>query len=264
MVIEQLRDALAGGDRPDSVTLAGSGEPTLHSRIGEVIATAKRLTTVPVTLLTNGSLFDLADVRSACAQADRVVPSLDAGSEQVFQRINRPVAGLTLARHVDGLVAFRSEFRGQLWLEVMLVDGINATDDEVARMRLLADRIRPDRIQLNTVIRPPTEDIARAIDPERMDEICRLMGPRAEMIADYEARHMPGGAACRRDDVLATLERRPCTVDDVAAGLGIHRNEVIKHLTSLLNAGSIARRRRGDDEYYEAVSRDPAAPADSP
>ncbi len=256
-VIEQLRTALTGGDRPDSVTLAGSGEPTLHSRIGEVIAAIKQLSDVPVTILTNGSLFDQPEVRQACAQADRVVPSLDAGSEAVFQRINRPAPGLTLAGHAAGLAAFRGGFNGQLWLEVMLVEGINSTDEEVLEIRSLAERIRPDRIQLNTVVRPPAEDAAQAVGAERMAEIAAVMGPHTEVIADYQARHVPADVARRREEVLAMLERRPCTLADVAAGLGIHPNEAVKHVTHLLEEGSIARRLRGGQQYYETASRQP-------
>ncbi len=258
VVIEQLREALGGSDRPDSVTLAGSGEPTLHSGFGEVIAAVKQLTDAPVTVLTNGSLFDQPDVRQACGLADRIVPSLDAGIEETFQRVNRPAPGLTLARHVDGLVAFRDGYRGQLWLEIMLVEGVNDSDPEIAEMRSLVDRIRPDRLQLNTVIRPPAEDVAQPVSPARMAEIAATFGPLAEVIADYQAEQATSDVTRRREDVLAALERRPCTLDDVAAGLGIHRNEAIKHLTYLLNAGQIARVRRGDDEYYQPASRTPS------
>lgn len=255
-VIEQLRAALSGEDRPDSVTLAGSGEPTLHIRLGEVIGAIKSMTDVPVTILTNGSLLDEAEARKACALADRVVPSLDAGSEAAFQRVNRPAEGLTLARHVEGLEAFRREFRGQLWLEIMLVADANDSDDEIDAMRRLAERIGPDRIQLNTVIRPPADAEARAVDPERMAEISKRFGARAEVIADYQAKHFTATTRRRREEVLAALQRRPCTLSDVAAGLGIHRNEAIKFVTQLLKDGLIVRVRRGEQEYYQSPEHD--------
>ena len=260
VIVEQLRAVLAGPDRPDSITLAGSGEPTLHSRIGEVIAAIKTLTDVPVTILTNGSLFDQPDVRRECIRADRIVPSLDAGSEAVFRAVNRPASGLTLARHVDGLVALRHVFDGQLWLEIMVVAGLNDSDEEIGRMGALADRIRPDRIQLNTVIRPPSDADARAVERDRMDEIADLLGPLAEVIADYDAASVPSDAARKERDVQAMLERRPCTLSDVAAGLGIHRNEAIKYLQHLLDAGTIAQRPRGGQDFYEATSRGGSAP----
>jgi wyosine [tRNA(Phe)-imidazoG37] synthetase (radical SAM superfamily) len=255
-VLAQLQAVLASGPKPDVVTLAGSGEPTLHSRLEEVIAGIRRLTDVPVVILTNGSLLDQPDVRRACAPADIVVPSLDAGTEETFQRINRPVPGMTLARHVDGLASFRAEFRGKLWLEIMLVDGVNTSDDEIAHLRSLAERIRPDRIQLNTVVRPPTEANAGAVSHERMAEICRAMGPLAEIIAPVQPRHaiIPGAGPPPRtlQDVLAMIQRHPCTAEDVASGLGIPGAEANRLIEHLLADRLIRRRRRGRREYYEA------------
>ncbi len=251
-VIDQVREVLASGDRPDSITLAGSGEPTLHTQIGEIIAAIKDLTDVPVTILTNGSLFCLAEVRQACAGADRVVPSLDAGTEEAFQRINRPAQGLTLSGHVEGLEAFRREYTGQLWLEMMIVAGMNDTEDELAAMVSHVNRIGPDRVQLNTVIRPPADADARAVTPERMDEIAALFGERAEVIADFTSRHLTGGELRRSDDLVEMVHRRPCTVDDIAAGLNAHRNEVIKHIEVLVAEGRIRPIEQGDRVYYGA------------
>ncbi len=259
-VIDQLRFALSRGDRPDSVTMSGSGEPTLHSRLDEIIAVVKQLSDVPVTVLTNGTLFHLPEVRQACAQADRVVPSLDAATESSFQQINRPAEGLTLAQHVEGLVAFRDEFKGQLWLETMIVAGINDSDEEVQQLQSLVARIRPDQIQLNTVVRPPAEDAVQAASSDRLARIAELLGPTAEVIVDRRAKHMPSDMVRLREDVLATLERRPCTLDDVVEGMGIHHNEAIKHLTDLLSDGLIERVRRGDREYYQFIHHDSADP----
>lgn len=252
VVIEQIKAALAKNDRPDSITLAGSGEPTLHAQVGEVIAAVKELTDVPVTILTNGSLFWLPEVRQACVLADRVVPSLDAGTEAGFQRINRPAAGLTLDRHVDGLEAFRNEYAGQYWLEIMIVGGMNDTEDELDPMVAHVERIRPDQVHLNTVIRPPADADARAVSPERLDAIARRFGDRAQVIADFTSRHLTAGELKRSDDIVEMVERRPCTVDDVAAGLNAHRNEVIKHVEKLLAEGRIRSVAQGGRTYYAA------------
>ena len=141
----------------------------------------------------------------------------------------------------------------------MIAAGLNDSDDSLGRLRALFGRIRPDRVQLNTVIRPPADADVQAVGPERMADIARSISPKAEVIADYQAKHMPSDAARRREEVLATLERRPCTLADIAAGLGMHRNEAIKHLTQLLNKGLIARQRRGEEEYYQAAVRPPRA-----
>ena len=124
-VLDELRRRLGEGVAADHVTLSGSGEPTLHSELATIVAEIKRMTTIPLAVLTNGMLLGEAEVRRALLPADVVIPNLDAGDEATFQRINRPATGLTLAGLVDGLIAFRREFRGRLLLEVFLVAGIN-------------------------------------------------------------------------------------------------------------------------------------------
>jgi len=255
-VLTQVETALTKGPRPDVITLAGSGEPTLHSRLGRIVQDIKRLTEVPLVILTNGSLFDRPEVRRDCVSADIVIPSLDAGTEETFQRINRPAAGMTLAQHVEGLVAFRDEFPGRFWLEVMLVEGVNTSDEEIARLRSLAERVRPDRIQLNTVVRPPAERTAVAVGRERLMEICRAMGPPAEIVGPVRSKHAAvenasANARCA-EDVLAVIQRHPCTAEDVAAGLGITRDEAARHLERLLAEQLVDRRVCGHQEYYEA------------
>ena len=152
-IVAQLPERLTS--QPDYITLSGSGEPTLYSRVGELIARIKTLTDVPVAVLTNGSLLWQEALRGQLFQADLVVPSLDAGSEAMFQAVNRPHEQISFGQMVDGLVAFRQEFKGAYWLEVMVVGGYTATVEEIGKLAVCVDRIRPDRVQLNTVTRPP-------------------------------------------------------------------------------------------------------------
>ena len=249
-VIGEVREKLAIGARPDYVTLSGSGEPTLHSGLAEVIAGIKKLTEVPVAILTNGSLLSDPDVRKACALADVVLPSLDAGDEEQFQRINRPCAGFTLEDLVAGMAAFREEYGGEIWLELFLIKGINDDEHSAANLNRLIARIRPDRVQLNTAVRPTAEADAKALSPEEMDHLCERFGPKAEVIADFSKVHEEPAFAAQREDVLDMLRRRPCTLDDVAAGLGLQRNEAAKHIAELTRAGAIESERRGDREYF--------------
>jgi wyosine [tRNA(Phe)-imidazoG37] synthetase (radical SAM superfamily) len=115
-VLAELKSRLADGLEADFITIGGSGEPTLHSRLGALIDGIKKLTSIPVAVLTNGTLLYKKDVRADCAKADVVLPSLDAADEQTFRRINRPRSGLTVEQLISGLCAFRSEFTGQIWL----------------------------------------------------------------------------------------------------------------------------------------------------
>jgi len=251
-MVEDVQSRLRNGPRPDYVTLAGSGEPTLHVGFGEVAGRIKAFTDVPIALVTNGTLFHLAEVRAACRAIDLILPSLDAGDEETFQRINRPHAGLTLQMVVGGLAALRREFAGQLWLEVFVIAGLNDSDEQIARIKACADRIDPHRIQVNTAVRPPAEADVGVPSAQRLEEIRERLGPRAEIIAPVSGLPDTAGARARRQEVLAMLLRRPCTAKDVAEGLGLHPNEAIKHLRRLLDEGAVQVRQRLYETYYEA------------
>jgi wyosine [tRNA(Phe)-imidazoG37] synthetase (radical SAM superfamily) len=240
---------------PDVVTVAGSGEPTLYSGLGALIDGIKRITDTRVALLTNGALFHRADVRAEAARADIVLPSLDAGDRATFRMVNQPVSGLTLQKVVDGLAAFRREYHGEIWLEVMVVAGITDACERVRAIAALARRIAPDRIQLNTPVRPTFEERAAPVPAARLVELARLFSPAAEVITEWEGRHEDGSAprSPESDDVLALLRRRPCTVDDVAAGLGLHPNTAVKTLAALEHQGEVHRVLRGGRVFWHAV-----------
>jgi wyosine [tRNA(Phe)-imidazoG37] synthetase (radical SAM superfamily) len=240
---------------PDVITVAGSGEPTLFAGLGELIDGVKRTTRIPVALLTNGALFHRPDVRGEAARADIVLPSLDAGDEATFRLVNRPAPGLTLQAVVEGLATFRREYRGRIWLEVMVLAGINDTPERIAPIARLARRIGPDRIQLNTAVRPTFDERAAPVPPERLAELGSLFTPAAEVIADWG--ELPGDSrqhAPREDEILALLRRRPCTVDDVATGLGLHANAVVKALTVLERRGEAHRVLRRERVFWHAIA----------
>lgn len=249
-VLEELKGKL--DRRPDYVTLSGSGEPTLYSKLSELIVGIKSLTDVPIAVLTNGSLLWKPEVRRELMQADLVVPSLDAGSEEMFARVNRPHPEISFERMIDGLVAFQQKYTGTCWLEVFLIEGLTATVEEVGRIVKIVERIGPDRVQLNTVARPPTEEYALSVSCERMEQFAGMFEPKAEVIADYEGTHEQPEFAGRRQDVLDMVSRRPCTVDDIVAGLGLHRNEVVKYVDELVNEGKLTSEVRGEKVYYKA------------
>ena len=232
-VLAEIDRKLASGVTPDYITLSGSGEPTLYSRLGELIIAVKAKTDIPVAVITNGSLLSDPEVRGALIGADLVAPSLDAADAESFRRVNRPHAAITFDEMVAGLVAFRERFAGQLWLEVFLLDGVTATEDYVRKLATCIDRIRPDRIQLNTVVRPPAEASASAVPRERMERFAEMLGDNAEVIAGFEQASRRREVCATRDDVLDMLRRRPCSLDDIAQGLGLSRSDARKHLDRL-------------------------------
>lgn len=252
-VVEEVRGRLQELNQPpDYVTLGGSGEPTLHASFGEIARRIKVFTDVPICLLSNGSLFSLPEVRQACKWIDLIVPSLDAPDPETYQRVNRPNASIRFSDIVSGLEALRREFDGEIWLEVFLLRGINDSDEHVARFRELIDRIHPDRVQLNTAIRPPAEESARAVSADRLGEVREVLGQRAEVIASPEDRPTSEEEGVDEERVLEMLRRRPCTVDDISSGLGVHRHAVIKSLRRLSDQQKVSSTREGGKLYYRA------------
>ncbi|MGO8705572.1 MAG: radical SAM protein [Candidatus Brocadiia bacterium] len=252
-IVAEVRQKLKTVPRPDFITLSGSGEPTLHAGIGQIIDGVKQITDVPVAVMTNGSLFYDPDVRRACLHADLILPTLDAGDEETFQVINRPAAGLTLARVAEGLEALRREYRGQIWLEVFLVEGVNSSPEQVRKIGAIAERIRPDRIQLNTAVRPTAEPDVKALSEPALAELAKLLGPQAEVIADFRRPQEAAAFESRGAEVLDMIRRRPVTVADIAAGLGIPPEAAAARVRELLDGKLITRERRGEKEFYRAA-----------
>jgi wyosine [tRNA(Phe)-imidazoG37] synthetase (radical SAM superfamily) len=230
-VLDQLKEKLA--TRPDYITLSGSGEPTLFTPLDRMIDGIRAMTDLPIAVLTNGSLLGNSAVQRELRQADLVIPSLDAGNENTFRLVNRPHEGLSFEHMLAGLVAFRRRFRGQYWLEVLLVDPYTTSDWELADIRRCVELIQPDRVHLNTVIRPPAEDYARPVSAARLAEIASAFRPPAEVIAEHQAGGEERLPSCGREEILDLLRRRPCTSADIAAGLGMHPAEVVKLIESL-------------------------------
>lgn len=249
-ILAQVRAALRSGQRIDAVTFSGSGEPTLNKDIGRLIRAIKRTTSVPVVVLTNGTLLSRRDVRRDLAAADVVVPSLDAASAGLFRRVNRPHASLALDRAVDGLARFRDEYAGEIRLEIMLVKGVNDSPAAIAALKAAVARIRPDRIELNTVARPPAESRAEPLDRAALGKVRAALGPRAEIVASAARRKQAPGAGALERSVLATVRRRPQTLPDIAGALGRHRDEVLKTLTALLARGLVRRIRHHGTDYF--------------
>ena len=247
-VINQLSGKL--GSNPDYITLSGSGEPTLFSRIEELISRIKSVTDIPVAVLTNGSLLWLPQVRKALKAADLVIPSLDAGNDRMFQYVNRPHPDISFTKMLEGLIKFREEYDGQYWLEVFPLAGITTTEMEVDELKTCINSIRPDKVQTNTVSRPPAESFAEPVPRKQLETITRKLYDKAEVIADYRGVHKAEYFSAKCDDVLTLLERRPCSVEDIASGLGLHRNEVVKYLEQLSTEGKIIAKPFKNKLYY--------------
>jgi len=251
-VLSELKDKVTAGLRADYITLSGSGEPTLNSEMGRLIDGIKEITTIPVAVLTNGTLLTDPAVRADCAKADVVLPSLDAGDEETFRKINCPHKDINFSAFVEGLCKFRAQYTGQIWLEVFFCEGINTSDEQIEKMRVLIERIRPDKVQLNTAVRPVADKSVICVGPARLRAIAERLGPNVRVVADFSKLDRAPNVKATTEDVLQMLRRRPCSLNDVCNGLGVHLNEALKYLAHLEATGLIESQPAGGTVFFKA------------
>ncbi|MBN1447572.1 MAG: radical SAM protein [Bacteroidetes bacterium] len=252
-VIAELEKYLSTTPDLDAITFSGSGEPTLHSGIGEIIAWLKEhYPQHRVVVLTNGTLLWQPEVRAELMQADLVVPSLDAVSEDIFRQINRPNKHLSNSEIIEGLVTFCEEFDGEVWLEVFLIPGLNDTPEELACFREVFDRLRVDRIQLNSLDRPGAMSWVQPMPRENLMAIAALLGDEVEVIGKPVLRRSVASfSENTRETILATIRVRPCTLDDLSASLGLHALDVGKYLDVMIAEGEIEQHRGERGVFYQ-------------
>ncbi len=221
---------------PDYITFSGSGEPTLNSRIGEILQFIKAYKpNIPVAVLTNGTLLYRKEVRKAILNADIVLPSLDAATEFSFRKINRPQKKLTLNNYIEGLVDFSKEFKGEIWLEIFILPGYNDNKNDLDALKKAIVKIKPDLIQLNTLDRPGTLANLRGATREELQNILTYWNlDNVEIIAKApDRKHLQSYRSDIESAIVETITRRPCTLEDLTKILGIHISEINKYLDVL-------------------------------
>jgi len=253
-VTSELEHYFANNPNPDYITFSGAGEPTLNSRIGDVLQFIKQIKPdIPVAVLTNGTLLHDKNVRDELMDANVVLPSLDAATEITFQKINRPSLQLTVEKYIQGLIDFRNGFSGQIWLEVFIIPGYNDNIDDLNALKNAFEKIRPSHIQINTLDRPGTvadihaashEDLKKIVDYWKLDNVEIIAAaPERKNIQSY-----------RKDAetaILGTITRRPCTLDDLVKILGLHINEINKYLDVIEAKGKIEPVRQERGVFYQ-------------
>lgn len=251
-LIGQLKDKLSQGQTIDYITISGSGEPTLNIDLARVIDQIRQTTQIPVAIITNGTLLYLPDVRKDCSKADLVVPSLDAVNQQMFEKINRPNANITFDKLVDGLKQFRKEYKGKFWLEVFLIENINTDDQSLKQFKQLIEQINPDKVQLNTAVRPTAEKNVPAVTHDIMKHAVEILGPKTEITADFTKKHdTEQQTVISADAILEMLRRRPCSLEDIASGLQLNKNEIAKIIAVLLEQEKIIKEEILNTIYYK-------------
>jgi len=266
-ILTELENYFSRSDQKgkiDTVTVTASGEPSLHTGLGTILSFLRDRTDIRVALLTNGTTLDDAGVRGEASLADVVIPSLDSARVESFRRVDRPARCLDLDRIIEGLVVFSKQFSGQLWLEILFAEGINDSDRDLQALAETIARMRLDRIQINTVARPPLESFARPVAQAHLQEIGDYFQARFPGIpVDLLAKGAPtsdtdGGqeAAEEVSDLLAEifemLRRRPCTAADINKTFHMGGPEKVEQsLAPFVQSGQLALRQHGGLNYYQ-------------
>lgn len=257
-VLAEFDHWLSADGNADHLTLAGAGEPTLHLRFGEILEALADRTAIPRVLLSNGSLFHLEEVRVAARRATIVKGTLAAWDQPSFEALHHPHPSLVFTTFLRGLQAMRAEFSGEYWLEVFLVAGVNDAPEQVARIAALAKAIRPDRIHLNTAVRPPQAADLRAVSVAQLATVANAFTPVAELSVSSPHPPATGGRPPREAGelegmLLGLIQRHPCTAADIAISLGVDPCVVARLLAGMEGCGTVRAESRQGSLYYAAV-----------
>jgi wyosine [tRNA(Phe)-imidazoG37] synthetase (radical SAM superfamily) len=239
-IIKELQRALRASEpgQIDWVTFVGSGEPTLYSKLGKLIRQVKAMTKLPIAVITNGALLYLPEVRNQLVEADAVLPSLDAGNPRLYRKINRPWPRLTFERHTEGLTAFRKEYSGQLWVEVMLVKGMNDNEEALREISAILERARPDEVHINVPTRPPVEAWVRPPDEMGLTRAQSILGYSARRITPSNVDVEMSSSDNLAETILNVITRHPMREEELLDLLGCwSSNEVHSALDSLMTRG---------------------------
>jgi wyosine [tRNA(Phe)-imidazoG37] synthetase (radical SAM superfamily) len=256
-ILAEVVSALDSGSspRPDWITFVGSGEPTLHIGLGWLIQKVKSRTEIPVAVITNGALLHLLEVRHDLQLADAVLPTLDAGSADLYRRINRPHPEITFERLVSGLITFRKEYLGQFWLEVMLVRGLNDTEQALQDLATIIKRIQPDEVHINVPDRPPAEAWVQPPDEDSLLRALAILGKTARIVHPTTGASTLGNDGTIREAILGIITRHPMREEDLIQTLANWSpQELRRGLDELLSSGRAQIIQRYGCQFYSAAS----------
>jgi wyosine [tRNA(Phe)-imidazoG37] synthetase (radical SAM superfamily) len=250
-ILAQIKKKVSSGVQIDYITFSGSGEPTLNKILGKLIREIKKTTSIPVAVLTNSTLLSQKSVTNALMDADLVVPSLDAATQEIFVKVNRPHSSFNIEEIIQGLQKFSHEFKGSIWLEIMLVKGVNDSPSHIRKLKEAIAKVKPEKVQLNTVIRPPAEKYARPLSLKDLENIKKILGKNCEIIVEFDREAQKSAPENLEGAILSMIQRRPATLADISSSLGKHKNEIIKYLDSLLAEGKIKSVIHKGFKYFE-------------
>lgn len=263
-VIESLNNYHKKVDNLDFITFSGTCEPTLNPELGNMIRQIRKISDVPVCVITNSSLMGRKDVRENLANADMVVATLVSGYEKTFRAINRPAEGIELHDIIEGLRDFKKSGGPKLAIEVMLLDSTkdyptNSSDQEIDKLIEVLQFIDPDEIEVLTISRPPAENFIIPVSENRLKEIAQKFD---EELGREKVRLVLKGLKRKRstikhenliEEVYDLILRRPCTFDQIVQSLDIDKDELSPVIKGLIGGGKIIKISSDNDSYYRAT-----------
>lgn len=175
-IVNEFKKYLKGELEFDVVTIVGEGEPTLYLKLGELITELKKITDKPIAIITNGALLYDDMVREELMEADIVLPSLDAYDEESYRKINRPYKKIDFEKILDGFRIFSKQYKGQLWLETMVIKDVNDDIDSLLKLKEILDTIRYDVLYINSPIRPPAETFVEETSKKNIESAVDILG----------------------------------------------------------------------------------------
>ena len=259
-ILFEIREALTVNKGLDWITFVGSGETMLYQGIGWLITEVKKLTNIPVAVITNGSLLYLPEVRNELLQADAVLPSLNAGTEALHVKIDRPAEGLTFKQHVEGLVAFRNEYKGQLWIEVMLLGGINDSDEALRDLAAVLKKINPDMVHIVLPTRPSPDQEIHLPSEERIERAIAILSMVTTVVHPVKGCMDLRSAPDLLEAVTAIVSRHPVQQRELQKALvdrfSGEENKASEVMQEMLATGRFWLVEHGGEPYWVMVPGD--------
>lgn len=259
-ILSAVEAAITRGPRPDVLTLAGSGEPTLYRELERLIRELKARFSLPVVLITNGATLWQPEVARAALLADVLAPSLDAGDERTWRKIDHPAPDLSFDEMIRGIREATLAHPGEVRVEVMLVHRVNDSEESLSAIAEILSTLRADRIDVNTPIRPPGQGRPLATDEEALARALALFGPKASAIGKFEPKNATVEVEADAGLVEETLLRRPCTALELSASLAMNPHQVLKLLDLLEADGRVRRQALGAEVYWQVCATPRIAP----
>ncbi len=257
-ILSEVKSFLSDYNGPsiDYITFSGSGEPTLNSKIGYMIKEIKKITDIPVAVLTNSTLLYRTDVREEIENADLIKCTLDAADNKYLKRVNQPAPNVDIKNIINGIKALRKEYKGKIYIEVMIVKGVNDTDENYVQLKNVLKDLNANKIQINTVVRPPAFGFARPLSDDELKHALEIINNGAEIIKPFNRKTNKAYREDLEQSIMNSIKIRPQTIDDMEESFGVHRDEILKYLELLEKEGKVIEILLKGKKFYKYKTKD--------